>query len=410
VVVLFAAHAALFGSWTAHIPEVKAHLALTDAGLGMALLGAPIGALAAMPVTGRLLARFDSRRVIRFTLAGYCFTAVGVGLAGSQRWLFAALALWGAFQGSLDVSMNTQGITVERALGRPVMSGFHGAWSVGGFLGAGLGAVAVAVGVSLAGQLLGFGLVAAVVAGAASSRMLPDPPSQHGRPDRPGQGRAIRVLRHPVVLVLGAVALACMLCEGAAADWSAVYLHDSLRASPAVAALGYAAFSATMVGLRLGGDRLLARVPVRTLLPGLAAVSTLGLTSALMVRAPVTALLGFAALGVGLALIVPAAFSAAGRLPGIHPGTAVAAVSALGWVGFVGGPPLIGRLADLASLPVALAILPLLTAAIAVVTRTTGVFAPPSTPSTPSSPAPGPGAPPSDRGLAAGGPGRHEDH
>jgi hypothetical protein len=133
-----------------------------------------------------------------------------------------------------------------------------------------------------------------------------------------------------------------------------------------------------MVALRLTGDRLLARVPARTLLPVLAAISTLGLASALLLRIPVAALLGFAALGIGLALIVPAAFSAAGRLPGIPAGTAVAAVSALGWVGYVGGPVLIGHLAGLISLPVALALLPLLTAAIALATRATRAFSTPA--------------------------------
>jgi predicted MFS family arabinose efflux permease len=374
VIVVFLTHALLFASWTARIPQVKARLGLSDASLGLALFGAPVGSVAAMVVTGWLLLRLGSRRMVQLTLAGYCLTGLGVGLAGSQLQLFTALALWGVFQGSLDVSMNTQGISVERAVGRPIMSGFHGAWSIGGFTGAGLGALAVAAAVPLTGQLLTLGILAAVIAGLASTRLLPDPPHQQ----REHQERSGAVLRHPVVLILGAVALACMLCEGAAADWSAVYLHDSLRAAPALAGLGYAAFSATMVALRLTGDRLLARVPARTLLPVLAAISTLGLASALLLRIPVAALLGFAALGIGLALIVPAAFSAAGRLPGIPAGTAVAAVSALGWVGYVGGPVLIGHLAGLISLPVALALLPLLTAAIALATRATRAFSTPA--------------------------------
>ncbi|MDQ1394517.1 MAG: hypothetical protein QOF30_3494 [Acidimicrobiaceae bacterium] len=375
VLVVFFGHALLFASWTAHIPQVKSHLGLTDARLGLALFGAPIGSLAAMLLTGRLLVRFGSRRMVQATLLGYCLTGVGVGLATTQLELFGALAVWGVFQGSLDVSMNTQAIIVERALGRPVMSGFHGAWSTGGFAGAGLGALAVARGLSLGGQLVILGLVAALVAGAASTQMLPDPPPPTApRLEAPDRRRPFGVLRNPVVLVLGAVALACMLCEGAAADWSAVYLHDSLRTTPAVAGLGYAAFSAAMVALRLTGDRLLVRVARRTLLPALAAGATVGFAAALVVRTPLAGLLGFACLGVGVALVVPSAMSAAGRLPGVHAGTAVAAVSAIGWIGFVGGPPLIGHLAQAISLPTTLALLPVLTAVIAVAIRTTRAF------------------------------------
>jgi MFS family permease len=375
VLVVFFGHALLFASWTAHIPQVKSHLGLTDARLGLALFGAPIGSLAAMLLTGRLLVRFGSRRMVQATLLGYCLTGVGVGLATTQLELFGALAVWGVFQGSLDVSMNTQAIIVERALGRPVMSGFHGAWSTGGFAGAGLGALAVARGLSLGGQLVILGLVAALVAGAASTQMLPDPPPPTApRLEAPDRRRPFGVLRNPVVLVLGAVALACMLCEGAAADWSAVYLHDSLRTTPAVAGLGYAAFSAAMVALRLTGDRLLVRVARRTLLPALAAGATVGFAAALLVRTPLAGLLGFACLGVGVALVVPSAMSAAGRLPGVHAGTAVAAVSAIGWIGFVGGPPLIGHLAQAISLPTTLALLPVLTAVIAVAIRTTRAF------------------------------------
>jgi MFS family permease len=365
----------LFASWTAHIPQVKSQLGLTDANLGLALFGAPIGSLAAMLLTGRLLVRFGSRRLVQGTLLGYCLTGVGVGLAGTQVELFAALAVWGVFLGSLDVSMNTQAIVVERGLGRPVMSGFHGAWSIGGFAGAGIGALAVASGLSLSGQLVLLGALAAVAAGAASTQMLADPPPlPNDGTDRIRARRPFSVLRNPAVVVLGAVALACMLCEGAAADWSAVYLHDSLRTSAAVAGLGYAAFSAAMVALRLSGDRLLTRVPQRTLLPVLATVATGGFAAALLVRTPLAGLLGFAFLGVGVALVIPSAMSAAGRLPGIHAGTAVAAVSALGWIGFVGGPPLIGHLAETVSLPAALALLPVLTAVIAVATRTAGAF------------------------------------
>ncbi len=254
--IVFVSHALLFASWTAHIPQVKQSLGLSDASLGFALFGAPIGSVLAMLFIGRLLNRYGSKRMVQVTLAGYCLTGFGVGLAGSRLALFATLFVWGLLHGSLDVSMNTQGISVERAGKGTIMSGLHGAWSVGGFVGAGLGVLCVGLGLPLAGQLAALGVGIGLVAGWATRPLLPDPvrePSQiQSRPRS-------NILLHPAILILGAVALACMFCEGVAADWSAVYLRDSLGTQPAVAGLGYAAFAATMVVFRLSGDRLLTR-------------------------------------------------------------------------------------------------------------------------------------------------------
>ena len=370
-VVVFATQGLLFASWTAHIPLVKASLHMGDADLGMALFGAPIGSLAAMLATGWLLPRLGSRRMVQVCLVGYCATGWTVGLANSSLALFAALVLWGAFQGSLDVSMNAQAVFVERRLGKPVMSGFHATWSLGAFVGVAIGAFAVSAGVPLAAQLVVLGTLVALTAGLATRAMIPDPPHHD---EGHAQGRASAWL-HPVVLALGALVLAGMLCEGAVADWSAVYLHESLGAAPGLAALGYAAFSAVMVVQRLAGDRLLARFAPRAILPILAAIATGVMVVALLVGNPLLALVGFATLGFGLALVIPAAFTAAGRLPGIHAGSAVAAVSAIGWIGFVAGPPLIGHIAEAVTLPVALGLLPLMTGVIAVTVRTTRLFA-----------------------------------
>ena len=146
---IFVSHGLLFASWTAHIPQIKDHLGLSDGALGFALLGAPLGSVTAMLIVAHLLPRLGSRRMVQITLLGYCLAGPLVGLAGSFVALFAALFAWGAFQGSLDVSMNTQAVTVELAAGRPLMSGFHASWSIGAFAGAGIGALGVAAGVSL---------------------------------------------------------------------------------------------------------------------------------------------------------------------------------------------------------------------------------------------------------------------
>jgi MFS family permease len=366
VTAVFVVHGLLFASWTAHIPDVKAHLGLTDGTLGFALLGAPVGSVTAMIAASWLLPRVGSRRVVRVALAGYCAAGPLVGLTGSLAALFAALFVWGAFQGTLDVAMNTQAIAVERARHRVLMSGLHGSWSIGAFAGAGIGALAVAAGITLSVQLLVLGTIALLVAGLLSTRMLP------AAAERPGDLNALAAAdRRPGrrvsrwsggMVLLGAIAFSAMLCEGATADWSAVYLSGPLHARGVVPGLGYAAFSLAMVTVRLSGNRLLTRFRPERLLPALVAVATIGFAAALLIARPLAALLGFACLGIGLASVVPAVFSAAGRIPGLSPGTAVATASACGWAGFVCGPPLIGRLSGWASLPVALGLLPVLTA------------------------------------------------
>jgi MFS family permease len=367
-VAVFFIHGLLFASWTAHIPQVKDHAGLTVGALGLALLGAPAGSVSAMLVSAKLLPRLGSRRMVQGCLVGYCAAGPLVGLAGSLPTLFAALFAWGAFQGSLDVSMNTQAVAVERARGRPLMSGFHACWSIGTFAGAAAGVAGVAAGMSLTVQLLLLGVPALVVGQALSARMLPDPILVAETTDeKPRPAR--RFSR--AVLILGAIAFASMLCEGASADWASVYLRGPVHAGAAAAGLGYTAYSLTMVIARLSGNHLLGRFRVQSVLPVLAAVACAGFTAGLAAGTGGAAIAGFACLGIGLALVVPTVNSAAGRLPGLSPGAAIVAVSTCGWLGFVCGPPLIGALASATSLPLALGVVPALVAFIVVATALT---------------------------------------
>ncbi|HXB50047.1 MAG TPA: MFS transporter [Streptosporangiaceae bacterium] len=387
---VFVSHGLLFASWTAHIPQIKDHIGLTDGSLGLALLGAPVGSVAAMLVVARVLPALGSKRMVQLSLLGYSLAGPLVGLARSLPELFAALFAWGAFQGTLDVSMNTQAVTVERAASRPLMSGFHACWSIGAFAGAGIGALGVAAGLSLTRQLVALAVPVLVIAGWLTTRMLPDPaapassdqqgtgrdratadqrppnPTHPPNPPHPAGRAAVRLSRP--VLILGAIAFASMLCEGASADWASVYLRGSIHVGAAAAGLGYTGFALMMVIVRLSGNRLLSRFRRQRLLPALAAVATIGFTAGLLAGGSAAVIAGFGCLGIGLALVVPTVNSAAGRLPGISSGTAIAMVSAWGWAGFVFGPPIIGQLASATSLTVALGVLPVLTACIAAAT------------------------------------------
>ena len=366
VTAVFVAHGLLFASWTAHIPHIMRHLGLTDGTLGIALLGAPVGSVAAMLLASYLIPKLGSRRVVQLALVGYCGTGPLVGLTGSLAALFGVLFIWGAFQGTLDVAMNTQAIAVERAGRRVLMSGLHGSWSIGSFAGAGIGALAVGAGLGLTPQLLILGTIALLGAGLLTSRMLPDAIEHPGADERPKTDTLSASRWSGGMILLGAIAFAGMLCEGASADWASVYLSGPLHATGAVPGLGYAAFALAMVTVRLSGNRLLRRFGPSRLLPVLAAAATAGFAAGLAIGRPAAAIAGFVFLGIGLASVIPAVFSAAGRIAGLHPGKAVATVSACGWTGFVCGPPLIGHLASLASLSLALGLLPFLTAFVAV--------------------------------------------
>ena len=368
VTTVFVIHGLLFASWTAHIPEVKAHLRLTNGDLGLSLLGAPLGSVIAMIFAGALLTRVGSRAVVRVTVVGYCLSGLLVGQAGSQPQLFAALAVWGAFLGVLDVAMNAQGVAVERTRRRPIMSTLHGSWSIGALSGACVGALGVGVGISLTTQVLLLGppcLLAGVV---ATRHFVADRATGGSRePSKRHRGRVRSLPRIPRVLVmLGVIAMAGLLCEGAVADWSAVYLRNTLKVSPGLSGLGYAACAAAMVVVRLAGSRLQMRTGPRRLVGGLAAVATVGISAGLLAGQPVIMIIGFGLLGVGLASVVPVVYSAAGNQPGVVPGTAVATVSAIGWVGFMCGPVVIGFLAQHTDQTVALGLIPLLTLLITV--------------------------------------------
>ena len=219
VTAVFIAHAVGFSSWAAHIPHVKAELGLSDAALGTALFGAPLGSVVATLGSHWALPRWGSHRLIPVTAAGYALAGTTVGLARSGPSLFLALSVWGMFQGGLDVAMNTQAATFERLARAPIMARFHGMWSLGALLGALIGAAFVGAGVGLTPQLAAVGLVVLILVGVLTRWLVPD--RAVGAAASPDTDRHKRAWMTPTVAVLAAVAFVSFLCEGAATDWSA---------------------------------------------------------------------------------------------------------------------------------------------------------------------------------------------
>jgi MFS family permease len=368
VIAVFFVHGFLFASWTAHIPQLQHHLGLSDGRLGIALLGAPIGSVVAMVVAARLLPRVGSQLMVRMALVGYCVTGPFIGLTGSLGSFFVAFVLWGFFQGTLDVSMNTQAIAVERFSGRVLMPGFHGSWSTGALVGAVTGAAAVGLGFSLSEQLLALAIPCLLVVGWLTTSLIADP--RTGSDPEPSKGGpdGRRGVLQGAVLVLGGIAFADMLCEGAAADWAAVYLHNSLHAVPWVAGLAYAAYALAMLSVRLSGNRIFTRFAAHRVLPLFAVIASLGFAAGLVIARPASMLVGFALLGAGLGGVVPIVLSAAGAVSNVDTGRAVAAVAGCGWAGYVVGPVVIGEMASTTTLQIALFLIPLLAGIVAVAT------------------------------------------
>jgi MFS family permease len=361
VAAIFFVNGTALGSWAPHIPLVQERLALGPARLGLALLMVAVGAIIAMPLAGAVIGRRGSALPTRVATLAMCLALPLPVLAPDPGLFMAALFILGAANGTMDVAMNAHGVAVERRYTAPVMSSYHGMFSLGGLIGAGMGALLLAW-LPPAAHIL---LAAAVLLGAA---VLALPHLLPGEVDR-GQSGATFALPTRATIGLGLLCFLVMVCEGAVLDWSAAYLRDDLGASTSVAAIGFAAFSATMAAARFGGDRLRRNLGSVTLVRGSALLAGVGFALGLLLGAPLAGVLGFALAGLGLANTVPVLFGAAGRLPGEASGTGIAAVATTGYLGFLAGPPLIGFAAEVTSLRLALGLLVLACGIVALFAR-----------------------------------------
>jgi fucose permease len=351
---VFFVNGAGIGTLLPQIPFLQEHLRLTKSVIGLCLLASAIGALVAMPIAGQVLARRASRGVVRVATLAYPVAIALPLLAPSPAALAALLLLVGVTNGTMDVSMNAHGSALERAVGRPIMSSLHAGWSLGGVAGAGGAALAAAAGVDPRAYVPAAAL-ALLAAGSWFAARIGDP-----RLQRDAAGGLVLPSRG--VLLLGVLAVLGLLTEGAMNDWSPLYLRSDLGADPGVAAAGFATFSAGMAAGRLAGDALVRRLGFARVLRGGAALAALSLAGLLLAASVPVALAGLALVGAGVANAVPLLFSAAGRTRA--PGPAISAVSTMGYSAFLGGPPLIGFLADRVGLPWALATMCLGTGAV----------------------------------------------
>jgi fucose permease len=392
------------GVWNARIPAAKSQVHLSDGTLGLALFAVPVGLVVGAALAERLVDRMGSAGLARICGIGNCAAIMTPGLARTLPELMAALFVVGVFFGVVDVATNSQGVRVEAAYGRPVMTSMHAFFSLGAILGALAGAAFAWAGVGLfpsldavgaAGLLIdvfagrwllpGTGRPETTAAAAANEHYVPvanepdvpvgDEPDLRVRdepgvpvPDEPAVPRPAPDARQVrrLVLVLGVLSICALVGEGAAGDWSAVYLRDNLGTSAGFAALGFSAFSALMTLGRAVGDRLIRRLGVVPVIRVCGLTATAGLALALATPVPALAIAGFTVFGAGLSVVAPQVFAAGGRADPARPGSSLAKVVGLGYTGQTAGPAIIGLVADRIGLHLALFIPVALAAWIAV--------------------------------------------
>lgn len=322
VFTIFFVNGATIASWVPRIPLVQERLGLSEGLLGLALLGVAASAVFSLTLSGWLIAHFGSRAVTCVSTVAFCLALPLPVLAPTFTLLVLALVFFRLCNGAMDVAMNTQAVTVEERYGRPIMSSFHGFFSLGGLFGAGVGGLVLESSVNPPFHVGGSALLLGVAGVVALRKLLPK------RLEAVSDGPAF-VLPRGSLLGLGVLAFVVFMGEGAVADWSAVYLRNVLGTSAGFAAAGFAAFSLMMAFGRLS-DYVVGRLgPAVTVRLG-SAVASVGLGLSLLTGQPLAAVIGFSCVGLGLANLVPVFFGAAARTPGVASGTGIAAVATLG--------------------------------------------------------------------------------
>ncbi len=343
-------------AWAPIVPYAKARVGADDATLGLMILCLGLGSLATMPISGRLVSLFGCRLVLPVAGILLCAVLPLLALARTPVELGAALALFGAAAGAIDIGINIQAVAVEKAERRPLMSGFHAQFSLGGIVGAAGATGLLALSLAPATALAILALACAVAILATTAGLL-------GRAEG-GAAHSIALPRGPVIL-LGVMCFVTFLAEGSVLDWSALFITQQHGVDRAWGGLAYAAFSATMTIGRLTGDRIVARYGPRTVVAAGGLVAAVGYAVVILSPATAPSLIGFALIGAGAANIVPVLFTAAGRQPEIAPEVAVPGVATLGYLGLLIGPAAIGLIADAASLSMAFAVVALLLVGVA---------------------------------------------
>lgn len=331
-----------FASYASRIVTIQQTFKLTDAALGAILFAVPVGLMCSLPFSGWIITIIGSRRLLIFALSFYAITLIGLSLAQNIIQLIIGLILFGFSSNAMNISVNTQAVAAEGLYQKPIMASFHGLWSFAGFVGAGIGTYMIAEQVK---PLYHFTIIASitVITIGLIARYLKD--------DKVASSGPVFVMPDKSLIMLGVIAMCSMMCEGAMFDWSAIYFKKVVMAPLAVIGIGFTAFMSTMAFCRLFIADWFAKVfGLRRILQVSGALTVVGLLIAVIFPYFYTAVIGFLFVGAGVSSVVPMVFSAAGKSKTMRPGVALAAVSTIGFVGILLGPPIIGFISGLINL------------------------------------------------------------
>jgi len=354
--IMFAVHGTVTGTFAARLPWISDHVGVEAGGLGLALLMPGVGALLAMPLSGRMVHRYDLRRLTRVLMLFWCAALVLPALAGNLPVLCAVLIVYGATAGVADVAMNAHAVVVEERLGKSVMSGFHGYWSLGGLAGSSVAALAAKFDVDARVHFAVVAVVLCLIAAIGAGWLIPHRP-EAGVDEPPAFALPSRA-----VLAIGLVGLCAVFAEAAGLDWSAVYVRDVLGGAASTAALTVAIFSVSMAVTRFAGDAVVRRLGAARTVRIAAVCALSGAVIVVLGEQVVLVIAGFGLIGVGIAVVVPLVFAAAGRLDD-QPGRNIAGVAGIAYGSSLIAPGVLGGIAHLSSLTISFMLVAVLLAA-----------------------------------------------
>ncbi|SEO70224.1 Fucose permease [Mucilaginibacter gossypiicola] len=330
-----------FSSWASRIATVQQNLGLSDAGLGAVLFALPVGLMCSLPFSGWIITKIGSKKLVIAALLVYAIALVSLGLAQNTFQLIICLLCFGFSSNSVNIAVNTQAVATEQLYQRPIMAFFHGLWSLAGFTGAGIGTFMIANGV-IPFHHFSFMLIVIAIGVAVSARYLKD--------DKVTDSGPVFVMPDKSLIKLGIIAFCSMICEGAMFDWSVIYFKKVVLAPQALVGIGFTTFMFTMAGGRFIADWFAHKFGLKRTLQVSGSLTATGLLIAVAFPYVYTAMAGFLLVGAGVSSVVPMVYSAAGKSKTMSPGVALAAVSTIGFMGFLVGPPVIGFIAGIATL------------------------------------------------------------
>lgn len=333
-----------FASWASRIAGIQQKLGLSDAALGGILFTMPVGLMLSLPFSGWIITRIGSRKLLLFALPLYAVALAGLGISQTTLQLVMCLFCFGFTSNAVNIAVNTQAVAAEKLYSKPIMASFHGLWSLAGFTGAAVGTFMIGQGIA---PDVHFGLIllTVMIGVAVSFRYLQDDAGTV-------QSGPVFVKPDAWLMKLGTIALCSMICEGAMFDWSVIYFKKVIHAENAWMAAGYTAFMSTMAGGRFVADWFSGRFGLKRTLQVSGSLTATGLIIAVLFPHLIPAICGFLLVGAGVSSVVPLVYSAAGKSSTMSPGVAIAAVSTIGFAGFLVGPPVIGFIAGAFSLRV----------------------------------------------------------